>query len=37
MILQQILQQIQNNRSFLVVAHENPDGDAIGSTLGGLP
>ncbi len=34
MILQKILQQIQNNHSFLVVAHENPDGDAIGSTLG---
>ncbi len=34
MILQKIQQQIQNNRSFLVVAHENPDGDAIGSTLG---
>ncbi len=34
MILQQIRQQIQNNHSFLVVAHENPDGDAIGSTLG---
>ena len=34
MILQKIRQQIQNSHSFLVVAHENPDGDAIGSTLG---
>lgn len=34
MILQKIHQQIRNNHSFLVVAHENPDGDAIGSTLG---
>jgi len=34
MILQQIKQQIQSSHSFLVVAHENPDGDAIGSTLG---
>lgn len=34
MILQKIVQQIQNNNNFLVVAHENPDGDAIGSTLG---
>ena len=34
MILQKIQQQIQNNQRILVVAHENPDGDAIGSTLG---
>ena len=34
MILQQIHQQIKTNQRFLVVAHENPDGDAIGSTLG---
>ncbi len=34
MIVQQIVEQIQNNQRFLVVAHENPDGDAIGSTLG---
>lgn len=34
MILQQIVELIERNDSFLVVAHENPDGDAIGSTLG---
>ncbi len=34
MIIQQIVEQIENNQRFLVVAHENPDGDAIGSTLG---
>jgi len=34
MIIQQIVEQIENNQHFLVVAHENPDGDAIGSTLG---
>ncbi|MDX2479633.1 MAG: bifunctional oligoribonuclease/PAP phosphatase NrnA [Desulfuromusa sp.] len=33
MIVQQIIDLIKNNQSFLVVAHENPDGDAIGSTL----
>ena len=34
MIIQQIIEKIEKNQSFLVVAHENPDGDAIGSTLG---
>ncbi len=34
MVVQQIIEQIKNNQRFLVVAHENPDGDAIGSTLG---
>lgn len=34
MIMRKIIEQIDNNQSFLVVAHENPDGDAIGSTLG---
>ncbi len=34
MIVQQIIDKIEKNQSFLVVAHENPDGDAIGSTLG---
>ena len=34
MILQQIIEKIEKNQRFLVVAHENPDGDAIGSTLG---
>ncbi|NOY14509.1 MAG: bifunctional oligoribonuclease/PAP phosphatase NrnA [Deltaproteobacteria bacterium] len=33
-LIEQIVNQITDNRSFLVVAHENPDGDAIGSTLG---
>jgi len=33
MIVQQITEKINNNQRFLVVAHENPDGDAIGSTL----
>lgn len=34
MVLNQIVEQINKNHRFLVVAHENPDGDAIGSTLG---
>jgi len=34
MIVQQIVETINCNQTFLVVAHENPDGDAIGSTLG---
>ncbi|MFK5925406.1 MAG: bifunctional oligoribonuclease/PAP phosphatase NrnA [Desulfuromusa sp.] len=34
MIVQSIVEKINNNQRFLVVAHENPDGDAIGSTLG---
>jgi len=34
MVINQIVEQIENNHRFLVVAHENPDGDAIGSTLG---
>jgi phosphoesterase RecJ-like protein len=34
MILQQIAELIENSSSFLVLAHEGPDGDAIGSTLG---
>ena len=34
MIIQQIVEIINSNQKFLVVAHENPDGDAIGSTLG---
>jgi len=33
-MIQQIVEKIENHQSFLVVAHENPDGDAIGSTLG---
>lgn len=34
MIIQKIIEQIDKAQRFLVVAHENPDGDAIGSTLG---
>jgi len=34
MIIQQIIEQIETHQRFLIVAHENPDGDAIGSTLG---
>lgn len=34
MMIPQILELIDSGQSFLVVAHENPDGDAIGSTLG---
>jgi len=34
MIVQQIIDKINSSQTFLVVAHENPDGDAIGSTLG---
>ena len=34
MMIPQIAEQIAKNQRFLVVAHENPDGDAIGSTLG---
>lgn len=33
-MIQQIVEQIENGKRFLVVSHENPDGDAIGSTLG---
>jgi len=33
-MIQKIVQLIRDNQRFLVVAHENPDGDAIGSTLG---
>lgn len=33
-MIQKIVEQIENNQSFLVVSHESPDGDAIGSTLG---
>ncbi len=32
--MKRIVEEIKKNRRFLVVAHENPDGDAIGSTLG---
>ncbi len=34
MILQQIAELVERSNSFIVLAHEGPDGDAIGSTLG---
>ena len=33
MPVQQIVEKIRDNQRFLVVAHRNPDGDAIGSTV----
>ncbi|WP_303720945.1 bifunctional oligoribonuclease/PAP phosphatase NrnA [Malonomonas rubra] len=33
-MIQKIVELIHSSKSFLVVSHENPDGDAIGSTLG---
>lgn len=33
-MIQQIAQLITNNQRFLVISHESPDGDAVGSTLG---
>ena len=33
MTLDEILKEIQNANSFLITAHENPDGDAVGSCL----
>ncbi len=32
-MIQSIINEIEINRSFLITAHENPDGDAIGSCL----
>jgi phosphoesterase RecJ-like protein len=34
MILNDIVKKIRSSQRFLVVSHESPDGDAIGSTLG---
>lgn len=34
MILNEIVEKIQSSQRILVAAHESPDGDAIGSTLG---
>jgi len=31
--IQKIVEEIRNNRSFLLTSHEGPDGDAVGSTL----
>ncbi len=33
MTLDEILKEINNSKSFVITAHENPDGDAIGSCL----
>ena len=32
-MIQKILSEIENNSTFLITTHENPDGDAVGSTL----
>jgi phosphoesterase RecJ-like protein len=32
-MIQRIISEITQNRSFLVATHENPDGDAVGSSL----
>jgi phosphoesterase RecJ-like protein len=32
-MIQRIISEITNNRSFLIASHENPDGDAVGSSL----
>ena len=34
MTLDEILKEIQNAESFVILSHESPDGDAIGSSLG---
>ena len=34
MTLDDILKQMKENETFLILAHENPDGDAIGSSIG---
>lgn len=33
-MIRQIVEQIKAKQKFLIISHENPDGDAIGSTLG---
>ena len=33
MTLDEILKEIENANSFVITAHENPDGDAVGSSL----
>ncbi len=33
-VLEQIKELVQNSKSILILTHENPDGDAIGSSLG---
>jgi phosphoesterase RecJ-like protein len=32
-MIQRIISEIEQNRTFLISAHENPDGDAVGSSL----
>lgn len=32
-MIEGILREIRNNRTFLITTHENPDGDAVGSSL----
>ena len=34
MTLDEILVEIQNAQNFVILSHESPDGDAIGSSLG---
>ena len=34
MTLDEILKEIEKAETFVVLAHENPDGDAVGSALG---
>ena len=33
MTLDEILKKIKESNSFIILVHENPDGDAIGSAL----
>src|SRR5208337_2647967 len=33
MMIERINEEIAQNRTFLITTHENPDGDAVGSTL----
>ena len=33
-VLDKIRELIQNAKSILILTHENPDGDAVGSSLG---
>ena len=33
-VLEQIKELIQKAKSILIITHENPDGDAVGSSLG---
>jgi len=33
MMIRKIVNEIRNNTSFLITTHENPDGDAVGSSL----